>query len=415
MATPHRIRQVCVAAINVAQRLRPLRDALVDELAESIAARGLISPISITYPNGQVSPVLVAGAHRLEAAKLLQWETISCIEVTYESASQLMLIEIDENLVRGDLSQADRGAHTGKRKKLTETLGLALNHGGAPGAGRGKAPKDAKSASLGGFVKETAAKTGKSQRTVAQDAARAEYIPRLEEVIGTSLDQGVELDALMKLKPEQQNALIDKAVAGEKVSAKPEAKRIARAAKEEALGEATRAASAAIGSKLYSVILADPPWRFEPYSRDTGLDRSADNHYPTMAIDAICTLNVPAADNSVLFLWATVPMLPDALSVMAAWGFAYKSHCVWQKDRTGTGYWFRNCHELLLVGTRGTVPAPAPGTQFNSCIAASVGEHSAKPDVFTQMIETLFPSADRLEMFARNTRAGWDTWGNEAS
>ena len=133
-----------------------------------------------------------------------------------------------------------------------------------------------------------------------------------------------------------------------------------------------------------------------------------------MAIDAICTLNVPAADNSVLFLWATVPMLREALSVMEAWGYDYKSHCVWQKDRTGTGYWFRNCHELLLVGTRGDVPAPAPGTQFNSCISASLGEHSAKPDVFTQMIETLFPSADRLEMFARNTRSGWDTWGNEA-
>ena len=265
------------------------------------------------------------------------------------------------------------------------------------------------------FVSDTAVKTGRSKSSIKQDATRAKHIPKLADVVGTSLDQGAELDALAKLPESRQAALIERAANGEKVSAKPEAKRIVRAAKEEALGEATRATSAAIGTKLYSVILADPPWRFEPYSRNTGLDRSADNHYPTMTIDAICTLNVPAADNSVLFLWATVPMLPDALSVMEAWGFDYKSHCVWQKDRTGTGYWFRNCHELLLVGTRGTVPAPAPGTQFNSCISAPVGEHSAKPDVFTQMIETLFPSADRLEMFARGPRLGWDVWGAEAS
>jgi N6-adenosine-specific RNA methylase IME4/ParB-like chromosome segregation protein Spo0J len=187
-----------------------------------------------------------------------------------------------------------------------------------------------------------------------------------------------------------------------------------RGRRERALAATTRAVSAAIGSKLYSVIYADPPWRFEPYSRETGLDRSADNHYPTETVDTIRALDVPAADNCVLFLWATVPMLPEALSVMEAWGFAYKSHCVWLKDRLGTGYWFRNCHELLLVGTRGDVPAPAPGTQFNSFIEAPVSDHSRKPFAFAEMIEELFPSADLLEMFARGTRAGWDTWGNEA-
>jgi N6-adenosine-specific RNA methylase IME4 len=191
-------------------------------------------------------------------------------------------------------------------------------------------------------------------------------------------------------------------------------KLLRRVEREVGLASATRAASAAIGSKLYGVIYADPPWRFEPYSRETGLDRSADNHYPTMTIDALRVLAVPAADNAVLFLWATVPMLPEALSVMEAWGFAYKSHCAWIKDQIGTGYWFRNAHELLLVGTRGDVPAPAPGTQYASYIQAAVGPHSAKPAVFAEMIEELFPSADLLEMFARGTRAGWDTWGNEA-
>jgi N6-adenosine-specific RNA methylase IME4 len=94
----------------------------------------------------------------------------------------------------------------------------------------------------------------------------------------------------------------------------------------------------------------------------------------------ITARDVPSisADDCVLFLWATVPMLTRALEVMAAWGFDYKSHVCWEKDRTGTGYWFRNQHELLLVGTKGNIPVPAPGTEWPSVIHAPVREHSRK-------------------------------------
>lgn len=172
----------------------------------------------------------------------------------------------------------------------------------------------------------------------------------------------------------------------------------------------------ALPTKKYGMIYADPEWRFEVYSRDTGMDRSADNHYSTTATDAICARPVGdiAADDCCLFLWATVPMLPDALKVMAAWGFEYKSHCMWRKDRIGTGYWFRNAHELLLVGTRGNVPAPAMGTQFESVIDAPVGKHSEKPDQFYELIETYFPNLPKIELNARRARPGWDAWGNEA-
>jgi N6-adenosine-specific RNA methylase IME4 len=166
---------------------------------------------------------------------------------------------------------------------------------------------------------------------------------------------------------------------------------------------------------IYHVIYADPPWRFEPFSRDSGMDRAADNHYPTMDVDGIKALEVPAADDAVLFLWATAPMLPEALEVMAAWGFEYKSHCIWAKDVLGTGYWFRSLHELLLVGTRGDIPAPAPGTQYASVIELAVGEHSAKPVGFAEMIEELYPGLRLLEMFARGPRLGWTVWGNEAA
>jgi N6-adenosine-specific RNA methylase IME4 len=171
----------------------------------------------------------------------------------------------------------------------------------------------------------------------------------------------------------------------------------------------------ALPDKKYGVIYADPEWRFEVWSRATGLDRAADNHYPTSATDIIASRDVPsiAADDCALFLWATAPMLLQALEVMRAWGFAYKSQMVWVKDRWGTGYWFRNKHEILLVGTRGDVPAPAPGTQWGRVIEAPVGAHSDKPDIVYEIIERYFPSLPKIELNARQRRLGWDSWGLE--
>jgi N6-adenosine-specific RNA methylase IME4 len=208
--------------------------------------------------------------------------------------------------------------------------------------------------------------------------------------------------------------------------AKGAEKRERREARERAMAEATRKASADLVRKspLYGVLYADPPWRFEPRSRVSGMDRSADNHYGTMATDEIAALKVPVAKDCILYLWATAPMLDVAIDVLRAWGFTYRTHLVWVKDRTGTGYRVRNKHEVLLIGTRGEVPAPVPGDQPMSAIhepeagdviEAPVGRHSEKPEVFAEMIEREFPNVPKLELFARRPRAGWDTWGNEVS
>jgi N6-adenosine-specific RNA methylase IME4 len=177
----------------------------------------------------------------------------------------------------------------------------------------------------------------------------------------------------------------------------------------------------ALPDKRYGVIYADPEWKFEPYSRDTGMDRAADNHYPTSELADIKARDVAAiaAEDCVLFLWATAPMLPQALDVMAAWGYAYKSHTIWRKAgddglMLGTGYWFRNGHELLLVGTRGKAVAPAMGEQFPSVIDHPALRHSEKPGRFAEMIEAYFPNLPKIELNARATRPGWDAWGLEA-
>ena len=167
----------------------------------------------------------------------------------------------------------------------------------------------------------------------------------------------------------------------------------------------------------FGVILADPEWRFEPWSRTTGMDRSADNHYPTSCTEIIAERDVAsiAADDAVLFLWATNPMLPHALLVMGAWGFDYRSQYCWGKDKAGTGYWSREKHETLLVGIKGNIPCPAPGTQWDSLIMAPRGAHSAKPECFQEMIEQYFPTLPKIELNRRGpARDGWACWGLEA-
>jgi N6-adenosine-specific RNA methylase IME4 len=88
---------------------------------------------------------------------------------------------------------------------------------------------------------------------------------------------------------------------------------------------------------------------------------------------------------------------------------------VWMKDKLGLGHWARNQHEPLLIGSRGTIPAPAPGDQLPSVLFAPRGKHSEKPAEFAAMIERLYPLTPKLEMFARGPRPGWDVWGNEAA
>lgn len=173
----------------------------------------------------------------------------------------------------------------------------------------------------------------------------------------------------------------------------------------------------ALPTKKYGLIVADPEWRFEVWSRETGMDRAADNHYPTSELCDIKARDVAsiAADDCVLGLWATVPMLPQALEVMTAWGFTYKTHVVWAKDRIGPGYWFRNKHEIFLFGTCGHVPCPAPGQQWDSLIEAPRKGHSEKPESFLEMLEAYFEHLPKIELNRRGPpRRGWDAWGYEA-
>jgi len=160
----------------------------------------------------------------------------------------------------------------------------------------------------------------------------------------------------------------------------------------------------------YQVIYADPPWEYE----NSGYDNAAASLYPTMPLEDICALPVEtlATSASVLFLWATNPLLPEALRVMAEWGFEYKTNIAWVKDRgRGMGWFLKSKHELLLIGVRPQTPQPAE--RPDSAQEFERGKvHSRKPQQFRQIIEGMYPGS-KIELFARVACEGWDLWGNE--
>lgn len=192
-----------------------------------------------------------------------------------------------------------------------------------------------------------------------------------------------------------------------------------RAERERLLG----AKQLALPDIKFGVVVEDFEWDFEVYSRDTGMDRHAANHY-LVSEDAHTAEEIVehtaarfacAADDCVLFMWATVPYLAVAIDVLRLRGFRYVSNYAWGKDRAATGHWNRNKHEHLLIGVRGKIPAPAPGTQLESLIMAPAGEHSAKPGSFLEMIEAYYPTLPKIELNRRGSpRPGWACWGNEA-
>lgn len=159
----------------------------------------------------------------------------------------------------------------------------------------------------------------------------------------------------------------------------------------------------------FNVVYADPPWTYNVKH----LRGNPEKHYPTLTTKEICGMSIPSSDNAVLFLWATNPMLEDALQVMKAWGFSYKTNLVWVKNKMGVGFYLRGQHELLLIGVKGDVHPPEQSNRVASVLKADVGKHSKKPDVVYEIIEGMYPQAKYLELFARQKRQGWEAWGNE--
>jgi len=261
---------------------------------------------------------------------------------------------------------------------------------------------------------ETAVKIADEQKVSRATVERAtEYsaaIDTLTETVGVEVTNKIlsgELNTtkkgiveLAKAKPEIQKRVIAKVVKGDKL----------KDAKTQIAEEDVKEIPPIEGK--YRVILADPPWEYGK-SMDTTYG-TADKHYPTMSLQKICDLKIKdiAEDNSVLFMWTTSPLLEDSFKVINAWGFKYKASFVWDKVSHVMGHYNSVRHEFLLVATRGSC-TPEIKKLFDSVVSEERTEHSAKPETFRTIIDTIYPSGKRVELFARKVSNGWESWGNQ--
>jgi len=159
----------------------------------------------------------------------------------------------------------------------------------------------------------------------------------------------------------------------------------------------------------FGTILADPPWAY----RNRGTKGAATDHYHTMSLDALKAMPVAqlAARDCHLHVWATAPLLPEALTLVEAWGFTYTSKLVWDKEAMGTGNYWRLQTEDLLLGVRGHA-THFRRRDLRNVVRVRRGSHSCKPDLILHMVEQASPGP-YLELFGRRPTPGWTVFGDQ--
>ena len=167
----------------------------------------------------------------------------------------------------------------------------------------------------------------------------------------------------------------------------------------------------------YNIIYADPPWQYY-----MGGYKNQSQHYDTLSIDELKAMPMDdiTADNCILFLWVTFPILDQVFDLIKWWGFNYSTvGFVWVKANkggsgyfTGLGYWTRSNAEICLIATKGQIECKSHS--ISQIVYEPVGEHSAKPPIIREKIVSLVGDLPRIELFARQKAEGWDSWGEEA-
>jgi N6-adenosine-specific RNA methylase IME4 len=335
-------------------------------LRADIARRGIVEPVEITEHG-----IVLNGRERLAIATELQLKRVPVRVVAPEDEVEHVILAA---LQRRHLSASQRAALALELDRYRELQAEAKERRHAnlrQNAEAATLPPRGKTRDL------VAAWAGVSARTVQDAATVHQHNPDLFERIKSG-----------------------------EIAADLAARRVRRA-----LRDANLPPAPPLPDGPFELIYADPPWQLgNPDGQN-----APENHYPTMPLQEIKELQPPAADNAVLFLWAVNCLLPEALEVISAWGFTYKSNLVWVKPSVGLGVWARNRHELLLFATRGQIDVPEPTQRPDSVIEAKRGRHSQKPEAVYELIESAYPKPTKLELFARGSpRPGWQAWGNEA-
>lgn len=337
------------------------------DLIDSIERNGIITPIWISDDN-----LIISGHRRVNACKSLGMEDVEAETRDYSES-----LVIESNRYREKTWQEKLKEAEARERILKPKAKKKQSHGQtAPGKTLCQKSDEALDTK-----KEVAATIGTSHDTLH----KAKIIQREKPELLVSVDTGKESinSAYRKIEREKN--------------------------KDDAL---KKIASMDLPTDKYQIILADPPWRYE---HSVSGSREIENQYPTMSLNEICNLPISdmVAEESLLFLWTTSPKLEESIQVVNAWDYNYRTCMVWVKDKIGMGYYARQQHELLLIAKKGNFPTPKAGTQHSSIIESPRLKHSQKPLEIYDIIESMYPGMKYLELFARQERFGWTSWGNQ--
>ncbi|MHA1408523.1 MAG: MT-A70 family methyltransferase [Candidatus Heimdallarchaeaceae archaeon] len=171
--------------------------------------------------------------------------------------------------------------------------------------------------------------------------------------------------------------------------------------------------------KKYQIIYADPPWQYktkECLAKKSILNGKLNKHYNTMELEDLKNLDVQniTAKNALLFLWIVSPMLVEGIQVMSSWGFKYATVVfVWYKQNTNPGHYTMSECEFCLIGKTGRIPYPRGARNIRQMVSRRREKHSQKPEEVRNRINKMFPTQNKIELFARERVEGWDAWGDE--
>ena len=367
-----------------------IEGAEFDELVADILANGVREPVIL--PEGMI----LDGRNRYRASAVAN---VDCPMTDYRGNDPVGFV-VSLNLRRRHLNEGQRAWVASKIEQF--------RHGGIRQDANWQVDR-AKAAEM----------LNVSERTVARAAiVRDHGTPELQDKVARGEVAPSTAADVARLPEPEQREIVAKGEreileAAKRIRAEKATER--RAERIERIEEISKGNTPLLTPRRYPVIYADPPWRYENPPMG-GTNRSIENHYPTMTLEEICALPVAevAADDAILYLWATAPKLIECMEVIKAWGFEYRTNMVWDKVKIGMGYHARNQHELLLIARRGNMPPPEPGQQPPSVIRIDRGDHSAKPVEFYEIIERNYPGIGKIELFCRSPREGWAVWGNQS-
>jgi len=383
----------------VASLFPEMSTAEYQALKDDIRERGLMEPIWLAK-DGRI----IDGRHRYKACRELKIEP-TCVRNKYDDDATIAGVVVSLNLKRRHLNESQRAMVAARLKPIYAKAAEARQHQGRPK--KGAKPPENLPGDTGESREKAADALNVSARSV-ESAARVLELATKELV--HAVDTGavaVSAAALLAKYPEAMQRKITKMLADGK------AKTVKLALKAERTREQIKAIEALDSNATgeFAAVVVDPPWRYEKNREDDETQRGQ-TPYPSMSEAEIAALKIPAGPDCILWLWVTNAHLVtgEASRILAAWGFTPKTMLTWVKNKAGTGDWLRGKTEHAILAVRGhpVMVPPIPDT----VLMADVGEHSAKPDAFYELVETHCPG-EKVELFARKVREGWQQSGSE--